>query len=181
MKIVTGVLALLLSSILATSAQAGQVCYVPMGGTAMTMCTPEFDMDGNLLSPCTQMLGKFQLVMKKVSDGPGKRRLRLYGPLHGEVNPDQTLNHIMGDNHARGLIYSFGDTLVEAVPLDECLMQVKEELYISLGTGRFSGANGKITVIGELNMCTGVNEFTMEINDDQVCFDQTNPDPRKDD
>jgi len=152
-------------------AATDQVCYTPISGVAMTMCTPKFDGNGDILSPCPEMLGKFQLVMTKVSTGPGQRRLRLKGPMHGSTNPDQTLNHVLGDDHTRGLLYTFGDSLLEANPLDECLIQVKEELYVGLGTGKFSGANGKITVIGELNTCTGTNEFDIELNQDLVCFD----------
>ncbi|MGD8931933.1 MAG: hypothetical protein PVI52_05135 [Chromatiales bacterium] len=88
------------------------------------------------------------------------------------ANQDQTLDHILADDRARGLIYTYGDTLVEAIPLNECLMQVKEELYVTLGTGKFVGVNGMLTVIGELNTCTGINEFDIELNDDQVCFNQ---------
>ena len=181
MKIMSSICGLLISSTLVVNTQAGEVCYTPQWGSAMTMCTPKFDTDGNLLSPCPEMLGQFHLVMKKVSEGPGTRRLKLEGPMHGVINPDQTLNHILGDDRARGLIYTFGDTLVEYIPLDNCTVKVKEELYIGMGTGKFAGANGRITVSGELNTCTGVNEFDIDPNDDQVCFDQTSPNHRKED
>jgi hypothetical protein len=181
MKIMSSVCGLLISSTLIANTQAGEVCYTPQWGTAMTMCTPKFDVDGTLLSPCPEMLGNFHLVLKKVSDGPGKRRLKLAGPMHGVMNPDQTLNHVLGDDRARGLMYTSGDTLVEYIPLDNCLIQVKEELYITLGTAKFTGANGMITVSGELNSCTGVNDFDIEINGDQVCFDQTSLNQKSED
>jgi hypothetical protein len=170
---------LLLSSTLFASVQAGEVCYTPQGGVGMTMCTPKFKLDGSLINECPAMLGSFHLVYKKVSAGPGQRHLKIDGPVHGVINPDQTLNHILGDSRARGLIYTFGDTLVEAIPLNECLLQVKEELYVTSGTGLFTGANGRITVTGELNTCTGINEFDLELNDDQICFDEIRLDPMR--
>lgn len=165
MKIRSGLVGLMISSTLVGTVQAGEVCYTPRWGTAMTMCTTP-------VSSCQRMLGQFQLMLKKVTDGPGKRRLKLSGPMYGEMNPDQTLNHILGDDRARGLLYTSGDTLVEAIPLDKCLIQVKEELYISQGSGIFTGASGQITVSGELNTCSGVNEFDVVPNDDQICFHQ---------
>jgi hypothetical protein len=49
---------------------------------------------------------------------------------------------------------------------------VKEVLNVTLGTDKYTGAHGNITVVGELNLCTGVNEFDLERNQDVVCFDR---------
>jgi hypothetical protein len=145
---------------------------MPLWGEAMTMCTPDFDRYGKLTNPCAEMLGRFSMVLKEVSDVPGKGYMKLAGPMRGETNPDQTLNHILGDKDARGLIYSFGDTLLESIPLDECNIKVKEDINVTLGTGLYSGANGIFTITGQLNICTGVNVFDMETGNNQLCFDQ---------
>ena len=176
MKIMSGFFALMISSTLIgdfSSAQAAEVCYVPVRGTAMTVCTPEIDADGNLLHPCPEMLGQYRLVLRTTTADPVRQRLRISGPLHGVVNPDQTLNHVLGDNQANGLLYSFGDSLVDSKPLNECQLEVTEELYIKFGTGMYSGAHGTITISGELNICTGVNEFEMVRTGDKLCFDES--------
>jgi hypothetical protein len=178
-----GLLGLLVNLVVATGSTASplsEVCYVPIWGEALTSCTPDFDADGNFTHPCPEMLGQYKLVMKKSSRSPGQRYLKLAGPLHGKVNLDdpddpldpfdQTLNHILGDEDGKGLIYTFGDTVVGYEQLDECVFQVTEELNITLGTGIYAGAHGKITVLGEVNGCTGVNEFDIPRNRDEVCF-----------
>jgi hypothetical protein len=184
MKAMIGFLPMLITSVLTTSVTASnidEVCYTPIRGTALTVCTPEYDAGGNLLQPCPEMLGQFRLVLKKTSDDPENRRLRLAGPLHGITNPDQTLNHVLGDEHASGLIYTFGDTLVEIIPLSECLLHVKEVLNITFGIGKYAGAHGTITIAGELNLCTGVNELDLVRTGDEICFNATTLNQDKDD
>jgi hypothetical protein len=178
MKIKSGLFTTLITTSLVihlSVVNAGEVCYTPLRGGAITKCAPKFDLaTGEVLDPCPEMLGQYRLVLKKLSPGPGKFRLKLAGPLHGTVNPDQTLNHILGDEQASGLIYTFGDTLIEQFPdpTNECLLHVKEVLNVTLGTDKYTGAHGNITVVGELNLCTGVNEFDLERNQDVVCFDR---------
>ena len=183
MKAKIGLFPMLLLSTLATDASASgvaEVCYTPVRGTALTLCVPEFDADGNILKLCPEMLGQYRVVLKKTSGDPEKRRLRLAGPMHGVSNPDQTLNHVLGDDKANGLLYTFGDTLVESIPLSECLLQVTEVLYIAFGTGKYTGAHGTLTVSGQLNLCTGVNELDMVRNEGEICFSETALNPGKD-
>ena len=175
MKTNIGLSILLITSALTiTPAQATdtteEVCYTPVRGAALTTCLPEFDADGNPLQPCPEMLGQYRIVLKNASADPVNRYLRLAGPVHGVTNPDQTLNHVLADKHAEGLIYTFGDTVIEIIPMSECLLQVTEVLNITFGTGKYTGANGTLKITGELDQCTGVNELDLVRNEGEVCF-----------
>ncbi len=176
MKAKLGLLPFLITSALATHASAsevGEVCYSPAHGSALTSCVPEFDTDGNMLQPCPEMLGQYRVVLKKTSADRENRRLRIAGPMRGVNNPDQTLNHVLADEQAKGLIYTSGDTLVEVTPLSDCLLQIKEELYVVFGTGKYAGAHGTLTVTGQLNPCTGVNDLDLVRNEGEICFNES--------
>jgi hypothetical protein len=147
-----------------------EVCYVPVRGEGLTAHVPEYDAEGNLLSEDQYMLGRYSLVLKKTTSGPGKKTLRLTGPLRGEMDPDQTLNHILGVDAAEGLIYSFNDTPIEYIPIYDCQAHATEIINVTLGTGIFTGAHGTLTTIVDLDYCAKVNEIVVVPKVGEICF-----------
>jgi hypothetical protein len=141
-----------------------------VGGTALSSCVPEFDATGAMVDPCGEQLGMYRVVLLKKTPETANRRLVLKGPFRGLTNPDETVNHVLGDEEAEGLIYTLGDYLSSVIPLDECTLRVTEVLNIAFGTGKYAGIGGQIGVKGTLDICKGVNEFTVDRTFGEICF-----------
>ena len=173
MKSKIGLLVLSVSlSLMAVQAMADEeVCYVPVRGEGLTAHVPEYDATGNLISEHDKMMGRYSLVLKKTTAGPGRKTLRLAGPMQGAMNPDGTLHHILGVDAAEGLIYSFYDIPVEYTQIDICQAHAKEIINFGLGTGIFAGAYGSITAIVDVDYCANMNEFVIVPKEGYVCFD----------
>lgn len=64
-----------------------------------------------------------------------------------------------------GVVNTFND-VAQLMPIagDACSFNVKEQLNIVAGTGRFNGVRGTGMADGTVNFCTGVNQFTISVN-----------------
>ena len=176
MKVNIGILTLSASFIFSipVNASAVEVCYVPVRGDGLMSCVAEFDAAGNMVAPCSHALGRFSLVLEKISQTPGSRTLRLSGPATANIYTDGSMDHVMLDYEARGLLYSFEDRIVESTTVSDCLIQAREVLNITLGTGDYAGARGIVNILLDMNPCTGVNVFDVARNEGEICFSTNN-------
>lgn len=162
MKLIT-ILAVSLISTLAFAQHSGD--YNVVRGNAKTFAISQ-----------TNQLGSFRLVLKSVDKQSVERKIKLKGSIHGTINPNQTLNHVLVNKERTGAIYTMGDTITNpflgtgdpACANGTEHWQIEETLYVAFGTGEFQNIVPGSTVVvhGTVGNCPNVIGFGR--NDFQV-------------
>lgn len=64
-----------------------------------------------------------------------------------------------------GVVNTYND-VAQLTPIagDACNFNVKEQLNVVAGAGRFNGVRGSGVADGTVNVCTGVNQFKVSVN-----------------
>ena len=156
-------------------------CYVPLSGYAeSTSLAPR-----RPSAVGDEQLGTYRVVLTRSGweDLSGLQRARtvkrlvLDGPFRGVITGLSedfvpVLSHALGTNDRTGFIETSED-YVAPTGQDGCELWVRETLNIVGGTGDYSDVHtgSTLTVTGTVNACTGLNDFAVDSDEGEICFD----------